>query len=95
MISPPEGVHAFLLAVARGCRESNVTALKDWRKLMLCTCAFFQEAENELYWATMNLREKPGLEHDLVRHSALQRVLEVWNLAQDHDVQKKRNKPKP
>ena len=78
LVSPPEKVHALIFALLRDVRESEAS-LDEWRRIALsCSCEIVaMESPQELYLKSLELREAPGIEYELVRHSALQRILDV------------------
>ena len=78
LVSPPEKVHALIFALLRDVRESE-SSLDEWRRIALsCSCEIVaMESPQELYLKNLELREAPGIEYELVRHSALQRILDV------------------
>lgn len=60
--------------------------LAKWGNILLSTPVVFRIIENsdDLYWAHLELRNKPGLEFNLVRHSALQRICDIQPYALRH-----------
>ena len=60
--------------------------LAKWRNILLSSTVVFRIIENahDLYWARLELREKRGLEFNLVRHSALQRICDIQPYALRH-----------
>ena len=79
MLSPAEPVHAMLMAIRRDIDIGNEEVIRHWRRISLSTCMIFQEFENSeaFHFAHLQLRENPGIDFELVRHSALQRVLDI------------------
>ena len=51
----------------------------QWKKIVLSTTMVFRIQENDeaLRWQALNLREQPGIEYDLVRFGAVQRIIEI------------------
>lgn len=83
LISAPESLHSMVIAIRRDCDEEIKDNLIAWRRILLSTSVIFKVIENsdEMYWEHLSLREKPGLEYDLVRHSALQRICDIQQRA--------------
>ena len=79
VVSPVEKLHAIVFAVQRDIAEGHVQKLQEWKKILLSTSMVFRIQENDeaLRWQALNLRERPGIEYDLVRHGALQRIIEI------------------
>lgn len=84
VISPPEPLHALILAVGRDCMDvEKHEVVKRWRRVILSLPVQIVSIENEMeiYWQHLSLREQPGIEYELVRCSALQRILQINHFA--------------
>ena len=84
VISPPEPLHALILAVGRDCMDiEKHEVVQRWRRFLLSVPVEIVAIENEMeiYWTHLALRERPGIEYDLVRCSALQRILQINHFA--------------
>ena len=79
VVSPVEKLHAVLFAIQRDMSEGHMDKLVQWKKIVLSTTMVFSIQENDeaMRWQALNLREQPGIEYDLVRFGALQRVIEI------------------
>ena len=78
-LSPAEPAHAMVLAMRRDVESDDEANILAWRKICLSTTMIFVEVENaEAYhFAHIQLRENPSIDFELVRHTALQRVLDL------------------
>ena len=80
LLSPIEHLHAFIMALRRdldnGAPEATIT---EWARCIRSTAATFRQIESDeaFYLAHLQLREDPGVDHDLVRVTALGRILDV------------------
>ena len=79
VVSPVEKLHALILAIQRDISEGHLEKLVQWKKIVLSTTMVFRIQENDeaLRWQALNLREQPGIEYDLVRFGAVQRIIEI------------------
>lgn len=93
-VSPAEPIHALLMAVARDVEAEELEKLDGWKEILLSCLVTFQIVETDTVCHHLNtqLREKAGIEHELIRHSALSRVLDVTNFSQR--LQRGSNAPK-
>ncbi|CAE7018635.1 sinIM, partial [Symbiodinium sp. CCMP2456] len=83
-ISPVEPLHTLIMAIHRDVEQENAAAISQWREILLTTMFTLAPAENDtsVHQLHTQLREKPGVEHELVRHSALSRILDVVHFHQ-------------
>lgn len=82
-LSPAEPSHAMIMAIRRDVDGGDERTILEWKRICLSTTMIFTEFENNdaFHFAHVQLRENPGIDFELVRHTALQRVLD---LAQFH-----------
>ena len=78
-LSPAEPSHAMLMAIRRDVEIGDETVIQAWKNIALGTTMVFHEFEtpDEYHFAHLQLRENPGIDFELVRHTALQRVLDI------------------
>ena len=78
VVSPMETVFAMIIAIQRDLLDDQ--AMQKWRRVTLSTSMLFKaglENEADFHWTHVQCRENPGIEFDVVRHSALQRIFDV------------------
>ena len=84
VVSPLEPIHAFLMAVRRDIEAGEEeVVLHEWLKCILSTSATFRIIENsdDYYFCHLQLREEPGIEHELVKVGAsLMCVCVCWRV---------------
>ena len=82
-LSPAEHSHAMVIAIRRDIDAGDPDTIEAWRKISLSTTMVFKIVENneEFHWQHVQLRENPGIDFELVRHSALQRVIDIAQFA--------------
>ena len=78
-LSPAEPARAMVLAMRRDVESDGEAKILAWRKICLSTTMIFVEVEiaEAYHFAHIQLRENPGIDFELVRHTALQRVLDL------------------
>lgn len=94
-VSPPEPLHALIMAIHKDVKEENVDKLQQWRGILLNTLLSFEtvEADASLHFKNTQLREKSGIEHELIRHSSLSRCLDIVNFSSRTHAAAKSKKP--
>lgn len=82
-LSPAEPAHAMLIAIRRDVEVGDEQVIHAWRQICLSTSMIFQEFENNeaYHFAHLQLRENPGIDFELVRHTALHRILDIAQFA--------------
>ena len=82
-VSPPEPLHALIMAIHRDVKSEEVEKLRQWRGILLNTLLSFEiiEKDSSLHHKNTQLRERSGIEHELIRHSSLSRCLDVANFS--------------
>ena len=82
-ISPLEPLHALLIAVHRDVVAEDAEAIKGWKDVLLSAnfCFEIAESDDSIHNSNTQLREKAGIEHELIRHSSLSRILDVCNFS--------------
>ena len=73
-----ETIYAMVLAMHRDLLEDST--MQEWRRVALgCTMHFKAslDTESDFHFAHIQCRENPGIEFDVVRHSALQRIIDI------------------
>ena len=90
-VSPAEPLHSFIIAVHRDVINEEHDKLLQWRNIILNTLITFEvvERDSTLHFKNCQLREKSGIEHELIRHSSLSRCLDIVNFAARMQKQKK------
>ena len=85
-LSPPEPVHAMLMAIRRDIDAGSAATLKAWRNICLSTCMVFEKCESneDFHFRHLQLRESPGIDFELVRQSSLQRIIDVAQFQKRH-----------
>ena len=83
-ISPVEPLHTLIMAIHRDVEQENAAAISQWKEILLTTMFTLAPAESDtsVHQLHTQLRERPGVEHELVRHSALSRILDVVHFHQ-------------
>ena len=78
-LSPSEHVFAALVAIARDVDAQNDAAIDQWQEFLLSTTFSFRVIENndDFVFAHMQLREDAAIDYELVRMSALARMVDV------------------
>ncbi len=82
-LSPAEPCHAMIMAIRRDVDADDEAKLQQWRRIVLSTTMVFRviESADEFHFAHVQLRENPGIDFELIRHSALQRILDITTFA--------------